>query len=76
LAFADPPSVGSSDVTYYWFSVGAGNWAPFAPGGQGNLYARVTAVPEPGAALLTLGALAVLGARLLLHRRAGQGLAL
>jgi hypothetical protein len=66
VSFANPPSVGSSDVSFYWIAV-SGGWAAFAPGGQGNLYARIAAVPEPAAGALAPLALLALAAR----RRAG-----
>lgn len=61
IPFAGPPTVGSSDPSFIWFNSGGG-WVMF--GRSSDHYARVTAMPEPGAGLsfaastLTLAALA------------------
>ena len=51
LFFYDPPGVGSGDTSFYWARTASGWEQVMAlPGGGNSFYARIVAVPEPGAA--------------------------
>jgi hypothetical protein len=77
ILFYDPPTIGSSDPSFYWVKPYDPNdpntsWGRFdagipGPGKGGNFGARITAVPEPGTWALLLSGLTWVG--LLGYRR-------
>jgi hypothetical protein len=76
----DPPSVGSTDLNTCFTatdvpSLAAGQSLETVADGDGNLYASITAVPEPQGTAFAFGFLALLGGFLLRHHRKAKELA-